>query len=651
MSEPILDSMRAIEDDFAEAMSRMYSVGNDLARVRARLSAHATDAQQTSASAVEASAVEASPEHWTPVAAPVVDAGHTSPAQPTQAQPAQAQPSPPPVAPGHVMPPPAPFVPPMALAPAEPWWQRDGLVAKLLAVVGTAITLIGVAFMLALAIQMGFFGPLARVLSGALLAIALVGAAVLVRRRPSGTIGALGLAATGIATAYLDVLAMTRIYEWVPLPVGMVIAGLIALGGVLLARAWDSQLLAVVAVLGVALMAPFVGLEHGLLTGAFLLVLAAATWPAQVGRDWWVLELARILPTALFLTALAAVHERTDVAGLLAVLFAVLVLGTSLAGARVTRLPMQLGALVPVGVLPLGAAALAVDDRWSGAGLFVVATCLLVFVASLADHREGTPVQHRLPEFALGTAGLTSLCAALRASDGQGWTPVIGIGLCLVWAVAALVLRHRVTLVVALALGALATLGVLTLLPHIILRSLSDEVTVRHLVAAVGVTALYLVLARAITSVLPLLAPALPRALVALAVLWVGGSVVLLITLVGQLVDDPRGGFTAGQAGATVVWMAIAAVLLLRGLRGSTLAIPAGLALAAVSVGKLLLFDLSFLSGLARVLSFIVAGLLLLGMGAGYAQALERTRREPHPHPEAGPVENPAPAGPVPPSV
>ena len=355
MSEPILDSMRAIEDDFAEAMSRMYSVGNDLARVRARLSAHATDAQQTRASAVEASAVEASPEHWTPVAAPVVDAGHTSPAQPTQAQPAQAQPSPPPVAPGHVMPPPAPattppFVPPMALAPAEPWWQRDGLVAKLLAVVGTAITLIGVAFMLALAIQMGFFGPLARVLSGALLAIALVGAAVLVRRRPSGTIGALGLAATGIATAYLDVLAITRIYEWVPLPVGMVIAGLIALGGVLLARSWDSQLLAVVAVLGVALMAPFVGLEHGLLTGAFLLVLAAATWPAQVGRDWWVLELARILPTALFLTALAAVHERTDVAGLLAVLFAVLVLGTSLAGARVTRLPMQLGALVPVGV-------------------------------------------------------------------------------------------------------------------------------------------------------------------------------------------------------------------------------------------------------------------------------------------------------------
>ena len=50
------------------------------------------------------------------------------------------------------------------------------MVAKLLAVVGTGITLIGVAFLLALAIQMGFFGPVARVTSGAMLAMGLVGA-------------------------------------------------------------------------------------------------------------------------------------------------------------------------------------------------------------------------------------------------------------------------------------------------------------------------------------------------------------------------------------------------------------------------------------------------------------------------------------------
>lgn len=642
--DPTLDRMRAIEDDFAEAMSRMYAVGNEMARLRARL------------------ATEASPAQWTPVDEPADTAHQPAPVAATSIPPTPAQPSPPPVAPGHVMPPPAPTAglpgsslpptPPFAApVPGEPWWQRDGLVAKILAVVGTAITLIGVAFLLALAIQMGFFGPLARVVSGALLAVALVGAAVLVRHRPSGTIGALGLAATGIATAYLDVLSVTRIYEWVPLPLGMVLAGLIALGGVLLARAWDSQLLAVVAVVGVALMAPFVGFAHGLLTGGFLLVLVAATWPAQIGRRWWILELARVVPTALFLTALAAAHERTGIAALLGVLFAVLVLGTSLAGARVRRLPQQLGALVPVAVMPAGIAAVAVDDRWVGAGLFLALACLLVLVAGLSDHEEETPLQHRLTEFALGTAGVVSLLAALRAGDGQGLTPVFCIGVALLWALAALALRDRTTLVVALVLGALSAIGSMTLLPHVLIRSLADEVAAQHLITAVGVAALFVVLSRGVTQVFPPLSPALPRALVALSVLWVGGSVVLLGTLAGQLVDDPRGGFIAGQAGATVVWMTTAAVLLLRGLRGSGFAVPAGLALAAVSVGKLLLFDLSFLGGIARVLSFIVAGLLLLGMGAGYAQALERTRRESSPPTPPEPVDNSPAAAPLPPTV
>lgn len=52
--DPVLERVRAIEDDFADAMSRMYGVGNELARLRAHL------------------ATEASPEHWTRVAAPEV---------------------------------------------------------------------------------------------------------------------------------------------------------------------------------------------------------------------------------------------------------------------------------------------------------------------------------------------------------------------------------------------------------------------------------------------------------------------------------------------------------------------------------------------------------------------------------------------------
>ena len=41
-------------------------------------------------------------------------------------------------------------------------------------------------------------------------------------------------------------------------------------------------------------------------------------------------------------------------------------------------------------------------------------------------------------------------------------------------------------------------------------------------------------------------------------------------------------------------------------------------------MAKLFLFDLGTLSGIFRVAVFIVAGLLLLAMGAGYARSLAR---------------------------
>ena len=41
-------------------------------------------------------------------------------------------------------------------------------------------------------------------------------------------------------------------------------------------------------------------------------------------------------------------------------------------------------------------------------------------------------------------------------------------------------------------------------------------------------------------------------------------------------------------------------------------------------MAKLFLFDLGTLDGIFRVAVFIVVGLILLGMGAGYARLLEK---------------------------
>lgn len=653
-----LDSVRALEDDFADAMSRMYSVGNDLARLRSSLAREASPAEWTPVSptapepAADATSTTEQDESDTqPV--PVVAAAPPAPSTPP-APGTPPAPSTPPAGPGNVTPPPfagapstTPPVPPTpAGPPTQPWWQRDGVVAKVLAGVGAGITLIGVAFLLALAIQMGFFGPVARVVSGALLAAGLVVAAVLVRRRQDNAIGALGLAATGIATAYLDILAVTRIYEWVPTAAGLVLAGLVALGGLLLARAWASQLLAIITVAGVAVFAPTVGYDDLLLTGAFLVVLTIASWPAQISRDWPFLEMARIIPTAFFTGGLVGMDEPMWAVTLLAGAYTTFVLASSLAGARVGGLPRQLGPLVPIAAMPMLLAGLAADNRWLATSLLVVLTCLLVLVAGLAGETRETALHHRLTEVSLGTAGVTSLLAAVRLAESSGWAVAATVVVSLLWAGAALALRHRMTLYVALATSALTLLGSLYLLPFLLLRRTSPDVAMPELVTALGIVVLLLVLSEAVTRSLPVLAPVVPRVLVAGAVLWAGGAVILAGVLTGHLLDDPHGGFTAGQTGATLLWLGTAAVLLLRGLRGSSVAVPAGLAIAAFSVGKLLFFDLAFLSGIARVLSFIVGGLLLLAMGAGYAQALERSRRR---GPEA--VDNSPAAGPVPPTV
>ena len=606
--DPILDAVRDLEDDFAEAMSRMYTVGNELARLRGRL------------------AREAGPQEWTPVATPA----------PTPA--------------GAVIPP--PVTPPFAgqarpvdtPRPATPWWQRDGFVARLLAVVGAGITLIGVAFLLAMAIQLGFFGPLARVISGALLAAGLVATAVVVHRRTASTPAALGLAATGIAAGYLDVLAVTWIYAWVPAVVGLVVAGLIALGGLLLARSWDSQLLGTLAVLGVCLLAPFVGSEDVLLTGTFLLVLAVATWPAQVSRSWHLLELARIVPATIYLAALTTLDQPMVPVTLLASALAALVLVTSLAGTRIERLPHQIGLLVPVAALPLVMAATDADKA-PGVGLLLALTGALVLVAVLARENEETPLHYWLVEPSLATAGVTSILAAAHSTTDTDATIPALLLVALIWSVAALVLEHRATLRVALFTVVPGLVGLLTLIPLMLYRSEAPAVSIEDLAGALlGIIAL-LVLARAFADLRALPIPRLPEALLAIALVWAGGAVILAGVLVGALADNREGGFTAGQTGATLLWLGTAAFLLVRGLRGSALAVPAGLVITALSVGKLIIFDLAFLDGIPRVLSFIVGGLIVLGMGAGYAQALERSRRD---HP---PVDNSTPQAPLPPTV
>ena len=59
-----------------------------------------------------------------------------------------------------------------------------------------------------------------------------------------------------------------------------------------------------------------------------------------------------------------------------------------------------------------------------------------------------------------------------------------------------------------------------------------------------------------------------------------------------------------------------------------SLPIGAGMALVAAAMTKLFVFDLGTLDGIFRVVVFIVVGLILLGMGAGYARLLAQQDQE-----------------------
>jgi Predicted membrane protein (DUF2339) len=122
------------------------------------------------------------------------------------------------------------------------------------------------------------------------------------------------------------------------------------------------------------------------------------------------------------------------------------------------------------------------------------------------------------------------------------------------------------------------------------------------------------------------LAPDPVRVLMACLAVVVVYSVTTFTVTAGVLAGGESGGFFAGHMAATICWIAMAAALFAYAARrprvGRSLPIAGGLALVAGSMAKLFLFDLGTLDGMFRVAVFIVVGLVLLGMGAGYARLL-----------------------------
>lgn len=623
-----LEQVRDLETQFASAMTQLYAVGNGLARVRQDLA----DAPVVAPAATPAAApVEGRQTLDSPVEGrqtAEIPAGSRTCATPqgAVALPAAAV-TPSPATPSTLATPATP--PTVPLPPTQRWWERPGAVAKVLGAVGAVVTLIGVAFLLAIAIAAGVFGPVPRTIAGALLAAALLVGGAAVRRRSPESPGGEALAATGLAAAYLDLLAATALYHFIPGSLGLVVAAVLAVGAFVLARSWNSELLAVLAAAPPILLAPAVTGGDSLATMSFVALLLVGSAIAHLGREWPWLYAARVVPAvAVLLWVTAARHDIgfPEITVTVAVALGMVAAGVVEQSRRLTLLPT--GAATAAALPMLLAVSLLPTHRLSVAAAL---SALFIAVSTLVAHLPSTTVPSRslwIAPLAAGTMLLVQASIELPEPAQTGIALAVASG---AYGVVAIWRRSPVVATGAVALAGVSTLWFLPALVSTTSASASrwqaEPLTLVHGLLLTAVAVIAMVFSSAVTG--GVRQPIVTRGAAVVAFVLGSATVVTTGTWLGTLVDNPRVGFYGGHAAATALWTVLAAVLMTavaRRSRDSALMVRVGLILVAAAVAKLFLFDLSALSGLFRVVAFVVTGVIVLVLGV----LVSREQRQQH---------------------
>jgi uncharacterized membrane protein len=555
--------------------------------------------------------------------APPAFAQASSPVQPLPGQMPWGTPVGPPQPPWQGRPPvhrPLPPVPPRKTLIDR--LGEDGAGSKLLAWVGGVVTLLGVVLLLVLAVQRDYLGPLPRVLGGAALALGLIGIGLRLHRTETARTGAFALAATGVAALYLDVVAATKIYDFLPQWAGLAVGLVVALGGLLLAMRWDSPTFAIGVVLACAVFAPVLTEGFTPLLVGFLLVLKTAASPVQWRRNWPWLAVAAGVPAVLgSILAIGFAVPAQDQAPTAAIILLTAVVGVLSSLISVRRRPDDVVSVVMVASSPVPAllATVLLNRTWATAMAGAI-TVLMIALWSVG--------RKSLPRPYVTAAGVVAVFALFQttaiALDGTARAATV-----LAEALLLIVLADRTAsrgpLLGGAVFGGLGLLLAGDAIPPSMLAE-APLFPVRTSGALVGgmLTALVLALVAVglpwVASRRRVLAdPAKnPVALVAagLVLLYAAAGFVLCAAL---LVSQTPSGFLFGHTVVTVSWTVAALILLVKGVDVLPLR-AAGLVLVGAAVAKLVLFDLSALDGIARVAAFIGAGLVLLTAGARYAK-------------------------------
>ncbi|MBD0859676.1 DUF2339 domain-containing protein [Gordonia sp. zg691] len=542
-------------------------------------------------------------------------------------------------------PPPRPPAPPQLVAPRRPPTPsmsdrigaaaERGLIGKILATAGVGVTLVGIALLLVLAAQAGILRPEFRVAGGAVLAAVLVGGGMWLRRKDDGRIGAIALTATGIAAGYLDVLAATKLYGWLPIVAGLTVAGAVAAGGLVLAHRWRSEHLGLLVVVPLIVLAPVLtgGLDITLI--AFMVMLAAASSWVQLGRDWIWLHTVRLAAPVVPLTLVGvlALAGWGSIGGAAVAFTAAVVVvmilgfGGALLAMPTTRFREVIAGLASATTIPVllagnvvptaGAVALQAGASLTVIGIVAVGTAV----------RGGRWLPDVVAQIWTATSLVLLFVAVLETFDGTIATSAL-LGLAVI---GALVARSWSSTSVVLLAGSTIIWGIGfadlldTVAPFVLADAdlIAGNASLSVLVASVFAVAGAVVLAAGWSRITDAELSRVAATAAGLVVVYA----VTAISVTAGVLTAGSDGFLAGHVVATTCWLVLggAALAYARRRTGAarTAAVTGGLVLIAASMAKLFLFDLATLDGIFRVIVFIVTGLILLGLGAWYARALQ----------------------------
>jgi Predicted membrane protein (DUF2339) len=199
--------------------------------------------------------------------------------------------------------------PRQAVTPARPsppppgaWLPQRGfeeiLGGRVLAWVGGAAILLGIVFLLGIAIDRGWIDEPMRTLLGLLGSTSLLLAGVWLYERKGRTDAALAAVASALSGLYATLLVGTQIYDLIPAEAGLACAGLVGIVGGALAVRWKSTIVAAIGILGALLAPVLVDAGTSELSLAFMAIALIAAVGILLWQKWNWLSLGAFLVSA-----------------------------------------------------------------------------------------------------------------------------------------------------------------------------------------------------------------------------------------------------------------------------------------------------------------------------------------------------------------